>query len=60
MGFFGDLGCKIGIHGWGDWQYVNAQDCTMIRRCTRCPAISEDKKVEHLLGEWHYPDEASC
>jgi hypothetical protein len=93
MSFFGELGCKVGIHGWSDWQYKTAGDCTKFKRCTRCPVVSTEVKVqhtpadwkyavekgdctkirpcsrclsvletrvEHLLGDWYYPEEKSC
>jgi hypothetical protein len=89
----GDIACKAGIHGWGNWQYEKDNDCTKIRKCTRCGQVSTNKpvehtpsnwkyakdtgdctmvkpcsrcqsaletKVEHIIGDWHYPVEKSC
>jgi len=61
MSFLGKMSCKVGLHDWSDWFYQKSGDCTQIKRCNRdCGASSNEKRVEHSMGEWNYPQLASC
>jgi hypothetical protein len=60
MGFFGDVGCKVGIHDWSDWFYENVSNCRQVRKCNRCGKLNAEKRTEHSFGVWSYPTEGSC
>ena len=55
MTFWGELGCGIGVHSWGEWEYEHAAgDCTKIRKCSRCQKVNSQRKIEHLPADWTY------
>lgn len=55
---FDRLKCKVGIHGWGPWQYSANDSCVQTRVCQRCQATSN--QTQHIWGGWEYTSPDSC
>ena len=43
--------CGKTSHSWGDWKYIDEENCTQIRVCSRCG--NKEERVQHL---WNYTE----
>jgi hypothetical protein len=55
---FDRLKCKVGIHGWGPWQYSADGSCVQTRVCQRCQVTGN--QTQHIWGGWQYTAPDSC
>lgn len=60
MGFWGKLGCAIGIHDWSEWRYVTAGKCDQTRSCRRDGCSKVESQVEHSWGAWVHSGPGKC
>src|SRR4051794_37035587 len=60
MGFWGRLGCRVGLHGWSPWEYEAALLCRQVRRCQRPGCTKTDAQALHDWGEWQFVTPTSC
>ena len=60
MGFFGELGCFIGLHDWTTWKYIEDGACEQTRKCKRPGCNKIAKQVDHSWSDWSYERADDC
>ncbi len=55
----GRLICAYCGHCWSEWMYTAEDNCTRIRKCTRCSA-EESSGPEHVWSNWSYENTGEC
>lgn len=49
-----NLFCFLGIHSFGEWEYLRSDDCHMVRTCVRCHVEEKSIWAQHDFSEWAY------
>ena len=54
------LKCRVGLHNWSEWTYLEDNTCQQERHCQHASCDAHEEQVGHLWSEWEYQNEESC
>jgi len=60
MGFWGKVGCTVGLHDYSEFRYKTDGVCEQTRFCKRAGCASVDSTTSHTWGTWHALGKNPC